>query len=129
MWPRVLKQLVELLPHISRLVPVAERYFSTKASGDRSNELALAALAEGMQADMGQVTKAHAGLYRQIQEQGAQIAGIGDEVRHVRGALETSERKVAALEQRVESLNLWIKAGVSLMTILLFVILGLLLRK
>jgi hypothetical protein len=125
----VLKQLVELLPHVSRLVPIAERYFSTKAAGDRSNELALAAIAEGMQADMGQVTKAHAGLYRQIQEQGAQIAGIGDEVRHVRGALETSERKVAALEQRVESLNLWIKAGVSLMTILLFVILGLLLRK
>jgi hypothetical protein len=125
----VLKQLVELLPHVSRLVPIAERYFSTKAAGDRSNELALAAIAEGMQADMGQVTKAHAGLYRQIQEQGAQIAGIGDEVRHVRGALDTSERKVAALEERVESLNLWIKAGVSLMTILLFVILGLLLRK
>jgi hypothetical protein len=125
----VLKQLVELLPHVSRLVPIAERYFSTKAAGDRSNELALAAIAEGMQADMGQVSKAHAGLYRQIQEQGAQIAGIGDEVRHVRGALDTSERKVAALEQRVESLNLWIKAGVSLMTILLFVILGLLLRK
>jgi hypothetical protein len=125
----VLKQLVELLPHVSRLVPIAERYFSTKAAGDRSNELALAAIAEGMQADMGQVTKAHAGLYRQIQEQGAQIAGIGDEVRHVRGALDASERKVVALERRVESLQLWVKVGVSLMTILLFVILGLLLRK
>ena len=129
MWPRVLKQLVELLPHVSRLVPIAERYFSTKASGDRSNELALAALAEGMQADMGQVTKAHAGLYRQIQEQGAQIAGIGDEIRHVRGALDTSERKVAALQERVESRQLWIRVGVSAIVILLLVILMLLLRR
>jgi hypothetical protein len=125
----VLKQLVELLPHVSRLVPIAERYFSTKAAGDRSNELALATIAEGMQADMGQVAKSHAGLYRQIQEQGAQIAGIGDEVRHVRGALDISERKVAALERRVESLQLWVRIGVSAIIVLLLVILGLLLSR
>jgi hypothetical protein len=129
MWPRVLKQLVELLPHISRLVPIAERYFSTKASGDRSNELALAALAEGMQADLGQVTKANAGLYRQVQEQGALIAGVGDEVRHVRTALDGSEKKIAALEERVSSLQLWIRIGVSVIVVLLLVILGLMLSR
>ena len=129
MWPRVLKQLVELLPHISRLVPVAERYFSTKASGDRSNELALAALAEGMQSDLGQVTKANAGLYRQIQEQGALITGVGDEVRQVRTALDTFDRKIAALEQRVNSLQVWIRVGISVIVVLLLVILGLMLSR
>jgi hypothetical protein len=125
----VLKQLVELLPHISRLVPVAERYFSTKASGDRSNELALAALAEGMQSDLGQVTKANAGLYRQIQEQGALITGVGDEVRQVRTALDTFDRKIAALEQRVNSLQVWIRVGISVIVVLLLVILGLMLSR
>ncbi|HEU4635982.1 MAG TPA: hypothetical protein VFS41_07385 [Edaphobacter sp.] len=129
MWPRVLKQLVELLPHISRLVPLAERYFSTKASGDRSNELALAALAEGMQADLGQVTKSHAGLYRQIQEQGALIGGVRDEVRQARAALDSSERKIIALEERVNSLQLWIRVGVSVVVVLLLVILGLMLSR
>lgn len=129
MWPRVLRQLIELLPHVSRLVPIAERYFSSKAGADRTNELALAALAEGMQADLGQVTKSHAGLYRQLQEQGAQITGIGDEVRSVRSALDASDRKIAALEHRVQSLQLWIRVGVSLMVVLLVVILVLLLRR
>jgi septal ring factor EnvC (AmiA/AmiB activator) len=125
----VLRQLIELLPHVSRLVPIAERYFSSKAGADRTNELALAALAEGMQADLGQVTKSHAGLYRQLQEQGAQITGIGDEVRSVRSALDASDRKIAALEHRVQSLQLWIRVGVSLMVVLLVVILVLLLRR
>lgn len=122
-------QLVELLPHVTRLVPVADRYFSSKAAGERANEAALTAMAEGVQADLGQVTKAHAGLYRQLQEQGAQLAVVGDDVRHVRAALEQSERRVVTLEQRVGTLNLWIKMGVSLTTVLLLVILGLLLRK
>lgn len=91
--------------------------------------MALAAMAEGVQADLGQVTKAHAGLYRQLQEQASQIATVGDDVRHVRTALEQSERRVVVLEQRVDTLSLWIKIGMSLMTVLLFMILGLLLRK
>lgn len=122
-------QLVELLPHVSRLVPVADRYLSSKAAGERASEMALAAMAEGVQADLGQVTKAHAGLYRQLQEQASQIATVGDDVRHVRTALEQSERRVVVLEQRVDTLSLWIKIGMSLMTVLLFMILGLLLRK
>jgi septal ring factor EnvC (AmiA/AmiB activator) len=127
MWPRVLMQLVELLPHVSRLVPVADRYFSSKASGERASEIA--SLAEGVQTDLGQVTKAYAGLYRQLQEQGTQISAVGDEVHQVRASLEASDRRVVALEQRVNSLNLWIRGGVIVMTVLLIVVIGLLLRK
>jgi septal ring factor EnvC (AmiA/AmiB activator) len=122
-------QLVELLPHVSRLVPVADRYFSSKAAGERASEMALATLAEGVQTDLGQVTKAHAGLYRQLQEQGTQISAVGDEVHQVRASLQASDRRVIALEQRVNSLNLWIRIGVIVMTVLLIVVIGLLLRK
>lgn len=129
MWPKVLMQLFELLPHAARLIPVADRYFASKAANDRANEAALTAMAEGVQADLGQVTKAHAGLYRQLQEQSAQISVVAEDVRSLRSSLEQSERRVVALEQKVSSLNLWIRIGVSVSTVLLLIILGLLLRK
>jgi hypothetical protein len=129
MWPKVMMQLFELLPHAARLMPVAERYFNAKTANERSNEMALAAMAEGVQADLGQVTKAHAGLYRQLQEQGAQISVVGDDVRQLRKSLESSERRVIALEERLGILYLWVRLGVSMMTVLLLVIVGLLLRK
>lgn len=129
MWPKVLMQLFELLPHAARLMPVAERYFNSKAANERANEAALAAVAEGMQADLGQVTKAHAGLYRQLQEQGAQLSMVADDVRGTRSSLEQADRRIVALEQKVASLTLWIRIGVSVSTVLLFIILGLLLRK
>jgi len=110
-------------------MPVAERYFNAKTANERSNEMALAAMAEGVQADLGQVTKAHAGLYRQLQEQGAQISVVGDDVRQLRKSLESSERRVIALEERLGILYLWVRLGVSVMTVLLLVIVGLLLRK
>ncbi|HMG02581.1 MAG TPA: hypothetical protein VK596_05575 [Edaphobacter sp.] len=129
MWPRVLMQLVELLPHAARLIPMADRYFSSKNANEQANVAALAAMSEGVQADLGQVTKAHAGLYRQLQEQSAQIASVGDDVRHLRGSLDQSDHRIKALEERVGTLNLWIRLGVSVITVLLIVILGLLLRK
>lgn len=122
-------QLVELLPHAARLIPVADRYFASKSASEQANMAALAAMSEGVQADLGQVTKAHAGLYRQLQEQSAQIGVVGDDVRKLRTALEQSERRVGALEHTVASLQLWTRLGVSISTVLLLVILGLLLRK
>ncbi len=126
MWPKVLMQLVELLPHATRLIPVADRYFASKQAGERANEAALMAMAEGVQADLGQVTKAHAGLYRKLQEQEAQLAEMRDEVRQTRTAM---ERRVEALEQRLASASLWIRIGMSASVVMLIVILGLLLRK
>ncbi len=35
MWPRVLMQLVELLPYATRLIPIAERYFASENSNER----------------------------------------------------------------------------------------------
>jgi hypothetical protein len=121
-------QLVELLPHVSRLLPIADRYFASKAAGERASESALAVMAEGVQADLGQVAKAHASLHRQLQEQGVQIAAVGDDVRQLRRSLEQSERKAALLEQRVQSLTLWVKLGLSAITTLLIVVLALLFR-
>jgi ElaB/YqjD/DUF883 family membrane-anchored ribosome-binding protein len=129
MWPKVLMQLVELLPHATRLIPVADRYLASKQAGERANEAALVAMAEGVQADLGQVTKAHAGLYRKMQEQEAQIAEMRDEVRQARTAVEQQGHRVEALENKLVTASLWIRIGMSMSVVMLIIILGLLLRK
>jgi len=129
MWPRVLMQLIELLPHVTRLVPVADKYFSSRSASEKANQATFAAMAEGMQADLGQVTKAHEGLYRKLQEQEAQIAEVGEEIRLSKAAMERYGHRLETLEHNVASLNLWIRIGVSLSTMLLIVILVVLLRK
>jgi hypothetical protein len=126
MWPKVIAQLFELLPHISRLVPMADRYFSTKTASEKATEAAMAAMADGVRGDLGQVTKAHAGLYRQLQDQSAQIAQVFEEVKQTRQSIEQHEHRMVALESNVAALGWWVKAGVSLLTVLAVVIIVLL---
>lgn len=128
MWPKLLAQLFELLPHVSRLIPMADRFFASRAATDRATEAAMAAMAEGVRGDLGQVTKAHAGLYRQLQEQGAQLDEVRDDLKRVRTVLEQRENRIETLEAQVTSLGWWVKLGVSLVVVLLAVILWLLVR-
>jgi len=94
MWPKVIAQLVELLPHLSRLVPMADKFLSSKATSEKANEAAMVAMAEGVRGDLGQVTKAHIGLYRQLQDQSAQIAEVGEEVKRSRTSMEQHEHRM-----------------------------------
>ncbi|WP_213806578.1 hypothetical protein [Granulicella sp. dw_53] len=128
MWPKLLAQLFELLPHITRLVPMADKYFSSKAATERANEAALAAMAEGVRGDLGQVTKAHVGLYRQLQELSAQLAVVGESAEQARKAASGQEDRVQALERQVASIGIWIKTGVSLLIVMLGVVIYLLAR-
>ncbi len=86
----------------------------------------MAAMAEGVRGDLGQVTKAHAGLYRQLQDQSAQIAQVSEEVKRTRTSIEQHENRMVALEANVTSLGWWVKAGVSLLVVLVAVVIGLL---
>ena len=128
MWPKVLAQLIELLPHVSRLLPMADKFLSSKTASEKANEAALTAMAEGVRGDLGQVTKAHAGLYRQLQDQSAQITEVGEEVKRARLSLEQHEHKLEALDRKVASLALWIKAGISLLVLLAAIALVLLVQ-
>jgi hypothetical protein len=128
MWPKVIAQLFELLPHITRLVPMADKYLSSKTASEKATQAAMAVMAEGVRGDLGQVTKAHAGLYRQLQDQSAQIAEVGEEVKRARLSVEQHENRMVALESSVASLQWWIKGGVSLLVVLAGVAIGLLVR-
>jgi chromosome segregation ATPase len=126
MWPKVLVQLFELLPHVARLVPMADKFFSAKTASEKANEAALAAMAEGVRGDLGQVTRAHAGLYRQLQDQSAQITQVGEEVKENRTHIDQQTRRLETLERQVRSNGLWIKAGLSIVILLVAIILWLL---
>lgn len=121
-------QLFELLPHVTRLVPLADRYLSSRAANERANEAALTAMAEGVQADLGQVTKAHAGLYSKLIEQGSQIAELNESVRLTQQAIEKQEKHIALLDGKLASANLWIKISASLTAVLLILVIVLLTR-
>jgi hypothetical protein len=125
MWPKLFAQLFELLPHITRLVPMADKYFSSRTTSEKATETAMAAMAEGVRGDLGQVTKAHAGLYQKLQEQSAQIGEVSVEVKRMAAALE----RVTALELQVVSLGRWVKVGVSLIVVLLVAVIVLLVRR
>ena len=126
MWPKVIAQLFELLPHITRLVPMADKYLSSKTASEKATEAAMAAMAEGVRGDLGQVTKAHAGLYRQLQEQSAQITQVGEDVKAARLAVEQHEARMVALESKIASFEWWIKGGISVLVVLGVVLIGLL---
>ena len=128
MWPKVIAQLFELLPHVSRILPMADRYFSSKAAAEKANEAALAAMAEGVRGDLGQVTKAHAGLYRQLQELGNQIAEVSEEVKRARLSVEQHEHRLESLDLKVTAIGRWVKAGVSLIVVLLAAVIWLIVR-
>lgn len=121
-------QLFELLPHVTRLVPLADRYLSSRTANERANEAALAAMAEGVQADLGQVTKAHAGLYSKLIEQGSQITELNESVRLAHQAIEKQEKHIAMLDGKLASANLWIKISASLTVVLLVLMMVLLMR-
>ncbi len=119
MWPKVIAQLFELLPHVSRLVPLADRFLNSKVASEKANEAALGQVT-------GQITESHGGLIRQLQDQSARIAGVSEEVKSARVAIEQHERHVQALTREVDSLGWWVRVGVSLLAILSVVILVLL---
>jgi len=117
-------QLMELLPHIGRLVPMADRFLTSKAANDKATEAAMVAMAEGVRGDLGQVTKAHAGLYRQLQELSAQVAVVGESAEAAKRAAGGQEERLVALEAKVASLGVWVKTGVVLAGLVLLVAIG-----
>jgi chromosome segregation ATPase len=129
MWPRLLAQLFELLPHISRLVPMADKYLSSKTASEKANEAALAAMAEDLRGDLGQMTRTHAGLYRQLQDLSAQIALVDEEVKRTRLSVEQKEHRVEALEEKIAAIGVWMKAGLGVVVVMLGVVIYLLARS
>ena len=126
MWP---KMLIELLPHLARLVPMWDKFLSSKAANDKATESALTtmtAASDGVRQSVGEMAAAHATLYRQIQDQGSetreQVAALEQEIQYARIVTERLEAAVRQIEVQVASQTVWLRGGV-LATVLLLVVL------
>jgi hypothetical protein len=100
MWPKAITTLIELAPHITRLVPMADRFFSSKSAESEASLTAMQQMAEGLRGDLGQVTASHAGLYRQLNDQSEKLNVIVAEQRSAKIALDANDARLGVIEQR-----------------------------
>jgi hypothetical protein len=127
MWPKLLAQLFELLPHISRLVPMADAFFAGKAA-EKATDAAAATFAENMRGDLEQVTKAHEALYRRLVELGTAVETLDEDVKRTRVIVEQHGHRLEALEEKIDAVAVWVKVGVVVVLVGVGVLVFLLVR-
>jgi len=138
MWP-VLVELLQLAPHVTRLVPVADRYLQSKADGRDVQRRALEEMAdrlhgdmeetaEGMRGDLAQLVAAQAGIYDQLNQQSETLASIAADVRATRLASDEVETRMTRLEARIQRLWVTVFAGMIVLAILAAVLIAMLLH-
>lgn len=125
MWPKMIAQLVELLPHLTRLIPMADRFLQSRGGADEATQEAM----EKLQAELGRTITAQESVYRQINEQGERIDAALSEVRAARAALESSQEKLAGMEAKVSSLRGWVVTALAVNVVLLTTVIVLLVRR
>ncbi len=103
MWPKALSQLIELAPHITRLLPMADRFLLSKTAGEEAARNAMEQMADGLRGDLGQVTAAHAGLYRQLNDQSEKLSAIASDLTSTKQSAEALESRLATLERQSRS--------------------------
>ena len=132
MWPKLLTQylpqLIEILPHVSRVVPLADKYLTARSASDAKTEAKLDTLSETMRGDLGKVARAHIDLATRLDEFAGHVAETATETKRTRMAIETEQARIAVLETSLKSLGTWIKTAVALLAFLLLLVLFLLLR-
>ncbi|HXB63004.1 MAG TPA: hypothetical protein VNU94_09180 [Acidobacteriaceae bacterium] len=109
---RLYQQFMDLAPHLAKLLPVLEHVvIGTNFTGALAGSAAAAATVDltAVHTHLDEVTKANTALVRQLQDQTIQIAGVEEEVRRLRMALEHSERRVERVEMELVSVGLWVK--------------------
>jgi len=125
MWP---KALLELAPHLIRLVPTGDRSQTNRTAEDEAHRKAMEELAERLRDDLGQVTTSHSGLYRQLNEQSEQLVGVAAAVETTRLAVESAEGRVARLQRKV-MMNTKLLAAVLVMNFVLLLLVVVLLVR
>jgi hypothetical protein len=129
MWPKALAQLIELAPHIARLLPTADRFLQQRSAGDEATRAAVAKLGEDVRSDVNRVTASHEGIYRQLNEQGERMTQLTEHMTAARTAAEAAEERAGALERRVATSSALLAILLPLNVILLALVVLLLVRR
>ena len=113
-------QLGDLLPHLSRLVPLMERY----ATGNRGAGLPVLELPE-VSTGLEQLQSSHDDLLRRLSSQSVQLDAIEEELRLLRQTADRAEEHAEQMQQQLARLNRWLSiaaaAGLLMLAALLLV--------
>jgi chromosome segregation ATPase len=126
MWPKALAQLIELAPHLARLLPMADRFLASKSSDLEASRTALEQMSAGLRGDLGQVTASHAGLYRQLNDQSEKLTVLAEDQRAMKLSLDAVDARLTTLEPQLSTIRtLLIVATVLLLVVLIVILLKL----
>jgi hypothetical protein len=139
MWPNALLQLLKLAPHVTRLVPVADRYLQSRTENGKAHRHALEQMADRLRGDMEQISDrmrgdltqlatAQAGIHQQLNEQSETLAGIAADLRAARLASDEMDTRMRGMEARMARLWMVFLAGMSVLAILAAVMIAMLLH-
>src|SRR5487761_1585202 len=108
MWLRLLMQFGDLLPHLSRLVPMMERVVSSYRSlaSDPQGEPA-AEWVDGIES----LRDSNRQLLRELGNQSVQLGSIESEIKLLRQGAELAEVRAAGLEKRMTAARTWLAAA------------------
>jgi septal ring factor EnvC (AmiA/AmiB activator) len=118
MWPKAISSLIELAPHITRLVPLADRFFQSKSADADASRTAMEQMAAGLRGDLGQVTASHAGLYRQLNDQSEKLSTIAADVHASRLTTDSLEARLSQLEQQHSQVWLMLAGALVLLVVI-----------
>ncbi len=100
MWPKAFAQFVELAPHISRLLPMADRFLQSKTATEDVGRRTMEAASAGLQAELGRIAAAQGGIAKQISAVSDGVAALGGEARAVKTVLGSLESRLGGAEAR-----------------------------
>jgi hypothetical protein len=122
MWPKAISQLIELAPHVARLLPMADRFFQSKTADSEASRTAMEQMAEGLRGDLGQVTASHAGLYRQLNEQSERLSSVATDARAAMLATESIETRLNRIEARISTVFLLMATAFFVLAVILILL-------
>jgi len=118
------KQFLELIPHLTRLLPHVERIIQQRSSSDDSQKKNLEQfqqMTEGLRSDLAQATASHASLYRQLNEQGEKMSTLAADLHDSRNALQSAEARIQNLETSLNATR-WLVIATLLSSVLSLVL-------
>ena len=102
MWP---KMLLEFLPHLSRLIPAADNYFSSRKESDKAQAAALTALGDDVRGGLAKAVEEQAAFRREFEQHIERTAQIGTDAARARIGVESLEARLTLAEKRLVTMS------------------------
>lgn len=102
MWP---KMLLEFLPHLTRLIPTADNYFSSRRESDKAQAAALATLADEVNGGLAKAVEEQAAFRREFEQHNERTAQIGTDAARARIGVESLEARLTMAEKHLVTMS------------------------